>query len=548
MLQSTDCTNELTGILMRTESRLSDVASSTLCFVLLVHLPIAYIRFSLSSKFIPILDSSINALIELTSVTLLTFMLFYILRLSKCIYVWFMPLLFSIGMASTYYILNFGKHFDIGVLQDILSVEWDLTQDYFSYKLIIFVCIGVLIGISVSRLSLELSKTVTISLISLCVLVVSLDGIRNGFYTSRIASQAYMPFSVIYSVELYLKKYGPFKRQVNKKIDISQKYQFNFEQSKQQEPLVIVMMIGESMRGDKFAINGKSQYDNAPNLLQIENLYSFQDARSSATSTKISLPYMLTRANPPNFEQSTTEMGIISVFKHLGFKTAWIGAQGLFNSIDSAYGSLALEADEVIIESDLRRNSSQKNVYDSYLLPHLDEFLRQNKGRNLFIVLHMIGSHWHFKARYPAEFAKFQPECLAYSPRECTKQELENSYSNTLFFSDYTISQVIKRLEARNSFLMFASDHGYSLLESELFGNAYEGPLYIKEQYNIAMFAYASKIFLQNYGENYNNLRTSQIAVSHNHLFHSLLGCVNVISSAIDSKLNLCNANTKHSR
>jgi glucan phosphoethanolaminetransferase (alkaline phosphatase superfamily) len=299
------------------------------------------------------------------------------------------------------------------------------------------------------------------------------------------------------------------------------------------------MVIGESLRGDMFYPNGKTTYDNAPNLMQLKNFISFQNATSSSTSTRLSLPYMMTRAVPTNWEQATSETSIISVFKKLGFKTAWIGAQGAFRTYDFTYGSIAMEADKTVIKSDIRKDSGQDNIYDEYLLLYLDHFIKDNPGENLFITLHMIGSHWIFDRRYPEAYKKFKPTCNSDSPSDCNKTQLLNSYHNSLLYSDWVLRQFINRFEDKKAFLLFASDHGYSLFESNYFGNAYEGKDELREQYDIAMFAWASDKYLQEFSGNYSKLKKKS-KVSHDNLFHSLLGCINVKSDILEPNLNLC--------
>ena len=357
-------------------------------------------------------------------------------------------------------------------------------------------------------------------------------------YINRVVPQSYMPFSVFYNIDLYIRKYGVFNKQKANKTDLTKNFTFRFK-SNTKEPKIVVMVIGESMRGDLFYLNGKTNYPNAPHLSKIKNLKSFKDAVSGASSTRVALPYMLTRANFGNWEQAMSEKSIISVFKSMGFKTAWIGAQGAFASFDYTYGPIIMEADKIITRADIRKDSGEGNIYDEYLLMYLDKFLQANKSGNMFIVLHMIGSHWNFDERYPEKFKKFMPICGSSSPASCTREQLLNSYHNTIIYSDWVLSEVIKRFKNNDTFLMYASDHGFSIFEKHYFGNAYEGKDYLKEQYDIAMFTWASDKYLKRNGKVFKGIKAKN-KVSHDYLFHSLLGCSNVESKAIEPSLNLC--------
>ncbi len=56
------------------------------------------------------------------------------------------------------------------------------------------------------------------------------------------------------------------------------------------------------------------------------------------------------------------------------------------------------------------------------------------------------------------------------------------------------------------------------------------------------MMSWASNTFLQYRESAYKNLMAKKDCenITHHHIFHSVLGCVGVESSAIDGSLNLC--------
>ena len=55
--------------------------------------------------------------------------------------------LFAVGGIATYYLVNFGKTLDNGVIIDLLSVEKELIYDYISWRLILYISISLLIPI-----------------------------------------------------------------------------------------------------------------------------------------------------------------------------------------------------------------------------------------------------------------------------------------------------------------------------------------------------------------------------------------------------------------
>ena len=528
----------------KVKANFSNILIVSFIYTLLFHLPILCHRFAIIRQFSNTYDALSTAFIELLLAGLFTIILFGLLRSIKTLYALFIPLFFILGGISNYYVWDFGKSFDIGVLQDILAVEWDMTQSYLSLKLIAFIITSLGLGILSNRLQFKLFKSRISKLCLLLLTVVFITALlvdysKYSFYKSKAVLQTYIPFSVIYNFGMFIKDYNTSEQIKNNKLDIASHFKHSFVKTSE-EPLVVVMVIGESARGDMFGLNVRSKYKNTPLLAKQKNLISFAHATASSTSTKVSLPFMLTRAKSNDWERAISETSIISVFKHLGFQTHWIGAQGAFGICDNSYAPIIMEADSSIIKSDIRRDFSEEYILDEHLLPYLDNALKTQ--RNTFIVLHMYGSHWRFEERYPASFQKNVPVCKSKSPGDCSKEELINSYNNTILYSDWVLSEFIRRFKHRNAIMFFASDHGFSLYENNnIFGNAYQGDNTPKEQLDIAMFAWASDKFIKQHHHNFKNLATRQYdSVSHDHLFHSILGCIDIQSEVADKDLNLC--------
>lgn len=90
------------------------------------------------------------------------------------------------------------------------------------------------------------------------------------------------------------------------------------------------------------------------------------------------------------------------------------------------------------------------------------------------IVLHTIGSHGPtYYNRYPPQFRKFTPTCDTNEIQTCTKEQLVNTYDNTLVYVDYIVDKAINLLkEHQDKFttsLVYLSDHGESLGENGIY-------------------------------------------------------------------------------
>ena len=85
-----------------------------------------------------------------------------------------------------------------------------------------------------------------------------------------------------------------------------------------------------------------------------------------------------------------------------------------------------------------------------------------------------MGSHGPaYFERYPREFAKFQPECKTLELSECSLEEIRNAYDNTILYTDYFLSNIIKLLKNNvdkyEPVMFYISDHGESLGENGLY-------------------------------------------------------------------------------
>lgn len=480
----------------------------------------------------------VDFVMEMVSIISVTILLFFILSLVPYIGILLISIFFIFGVISNFFIYNFKKGFDEGVLNDILSIEIDLIIEYLNLFTVLFGVVGFLIIYYLLYRTLSFggyrkSIKYSVSILGLCILVLGL--VSKGF-TSRSLGYTltnYLPYNIIWSIKEYNKKYKKQLERLNDKIDLTKTYSFKFK-SDDTKPLTIVMIIGESMRGSMVSEK------NMPLIHNRKNLVLFKNAKSSETSTRESIPYMLTSAKSPNIEQSLGEKSFISIFKQFGFETSWIGNQGIFGVFETSFASIALEADYVITKSELRKAYPNNRIIDEYLIPFIDKRLEHNG--NSLIIMHLLGSHWRFDQRLPEDFAlPFIPECKNSVPSKCSEEQLKNSYENSFYYTDIVIDKLLKKLEDKNAIVIYSSDHGFSLGENGFFGNASKDHLAQKEQTDIAMFVWLSDYFIEknpNILENIKNHRKN--TVSQEYIFHSMLDCSGVKSTYLDPSLSFC--------
>ena len=68
-----------------------------------------------------------------------------------------------------------------------------------------------------------------------------------------------------------------------------------------------------------------------------------------------------------------------------------------------------------------------------------------------FFTIHMIGSHWWYETRYPSEYRKYNPIIKSKHISSNSRNEMINSYDNTILYLDYFINETIKIIEKSNT-------------------------------------------------------------------------------------------------
>lgn len=230
----------------------------------------------------------------------------------------------------------------------------------------------------------------------------------------------------------------------------------------------VVMVIGESSRYDRWSLNGYEKETN-PLLKNVKNLVVLPDMITSVSATRLSVPVLVSRKPATqSLKAGFSEKSFLTAFKESGFKTYWLSNQISFGEFDTPVSVFAKEAD-VIQFMNLGGFTDSSNL-DQILFDPLKNALADPAPKKL-IVLHTLGSHWNYSQRYPKSFDKWQPSLFGVSNPAYTdlklKPELNNSYDNSILYTDWFLSEVIGALQSttRLSSLLYVADHGQTLYD-----------------------------------------------------------------------------------
>lgn len=310
---------------------------------------------------------------------------------------------------------------------------------------------------------------------------------------------------------------------------------------------VTIIVVGETARAQNFSLNGYARETN-PLLSQQAGLINFANVQSCGTATAVSVPCVFSALGREDYSDSKArrQEGMLDVLAHAGFTVLWrdnnSGCKGVCDRI--TYEDLSAPA-----PSDPLCEGGE--CFDERLLKGLPEMIRDARN-DLVLVLHQKGSHGPaYSRRYPAKFGRFGPVCDAADFEKCSTESIAAAYDNTILYTDYFLSKTIDLLRDSSkqygvdTSLIYFSDHGESLGENNLYLHGAPYMIAPPEQTHVPFMVWMSEGFSERFRIDRTclNARRAQ-PFSHDNVFHSVLGMLNVNTAVFNPRLNLFSACT----
>ena len=318
--------------------------------------------------------------------------------------------------------------------------------------------------------------------------------------------------------------------------------------AQQARPPLLVVVVGETARAQNWGLNGYARA-NTPVLAQWQQqhgLVNFPDVRSCGTNTQVSVPCIfspLTREQ--GGDQTAEHQNLLDVLQRAGLAVLWLdnqsGCKGVCDRVPNA-STRELNLPELCADGE---------CFDEAMLHGLDERIAaldpQRRARGVVLVMHQMGSHGpaYFK-RTPAARKAFMPECTSNTLSDCPPDQLVNAYDNTIAYTDHFLGQTLQWLQAQadkgtyDTGLLYFSDHGESLGEKGLYLHGVPYAFAPEEQTRVPMVTWLSAGLQQRSGVRSGCLREkAAIPRSHDNVFHSVLGLMDVRTSVYQPALDL---------
>ncbi len=453
------------------------------------------------------------------------------------------PVLILILLASSlsaYFMDSYNLVIDSTMINSAVNTNIDESLDLVNYKLVLyFVLLGILPSVFIyrARINKETVKKalfsklliITIAITVIVVVVMVFSKSYASFFREHKPLRSYInPTYYLYSAGKYINStIATVHANISSIEDDSKIIAEDIDRE------LVIMVIGETARADRFSLNGYSRNTNP--LLAKEDVINLSKVYSCGTSTADSVPCMFSLLGHDEFsiEKAAQEENALDVLSHAGVNIIWRD-----NNSDSK--GVALRVPYVSYKNADTNSICDIECRDEGMLVGLQEYIDTHKG-DILIVLHQMGNHGPaYYKRYPTSFERFSPACRTNHLDDCSLEEINNAYDNAILYTDYFLSKVIGLLKKNdNKFetaMFYISDHGESLGENGLYLHGLPYFIAPDTQKHVPAILWLGK----NYEIDKDDVkRVKDSKFSHDNVFHTLLGLFEIESEVYNINMDI---------
>jgi len=466
-------------------------------------------------------------------------------------------LIIFLSSFCAYFMDSYNTVIDSEMIRNILQTNLDESMDLFNIKLVLYILfLGLVPSYIVYKIKIDYKpfkqalilklKALFLSLLVIVIMIFSF----SKFYTSFFREHKPLRFQVnpiywIYSIGNYIHESltsGPI---VVKQVGEDAKIIPGVNNESNEEPELVIMVVGEAARADRFSLNGYEKETNP--LLKKENIINFPNMYSCGTTTAQSVPCMFSIYDRPDYDykKGISTENVVDVLNH----TKFVNILWRDNNSDSKGVALRVDFQDYR-SSENNTMCDEVECRDEGMLVGLEDYINKHKNEDILIVLHQMGNHGPaYYKRYPKKFEKFTPVCKTNQLEECTKEEVNNAYDNAILYTDYFLSKVINFLKpyskSHETAMIYMSDHGESLGDNGIYLHGLPYMFAPEEQKHIGSLMWFGQTIKEDIDvdklNSYSNKKFTQ-----DNLFHTLLGIFEVETKVYDKNKDILNDARKH--
>ena len=431
---------------------------------------------------------------------------------------------------------------DASMIRNIMNTDINEALDLLSFRLALyFVLLGCLPSYFIYKARIDFAPAAkevvarlklvggTFALILVIVLL------QSDFYSSFFREYKWIrmyanPGSYIYAVARYSRE--QIKSQAGPVAQIAQDAKLP---EKDLERELIIFVVGETARADRFSLNNYKRETNP--RLRKEKVISFSNFWSCGTTTAVSVPCMFSSYTAADFNNSkgqSTE-NVLDILQRSGTNVLWLDNNSDSKGVANRINYINYRHADVNPVCDIE-------CRDEGMLSGLQAYIDEHKKGDIFIVLHQMGNHGPaYYKRYPASFARFTPACNTNRLENCSQEEIGNAYDNAILYTDYFLSKVIELLKKNDkgfeTAMFYVSDHGESLGENGLYLHGLPVMFAPDAQRHVPAIMWLGENFVDADKQVLANQRDARL--SHDNVFHTILGFLEIQTAAYDQNMDI---------
>lgn len=247
------------------------------------------------------------------------------------------------------------------------------------------------------------------------------------------------------------------------------------EHTRDMKGVTVVVVLGESMRRNYMHCYGYP-LENTPkqdSLVKTGDLVLFSDAISSAAWTTGSISQSMSFYTLEGPEKEWYKYPALPlVLSKAGYYTYWVSNQEKQGTGIQPIPTLASTSDSTRFVR-IRTAGDWNASPDSDILPLLFDQKMTPAGKDLFEVVHLMGSHTPYSDRYIHEKAPFTVDQLPKTlpngkptPSDAKRRGIICDYVNSIHYNDQIVAQIFQRYSQTPAIVIYLSDHGQAVFEN----------------------------------------------------------------------------------
>ncbi len=459
------------------------------------------------------------------------------------------PVLITLMLLSAscaYFMDSYHVIIDTVMIDNIIKTDTGEAFDLFSIKQFLYIVfLGVLPAIWIYKVPIAeqtfkkaiLSKlsVITVSVIIGVITILSFGDFYASFLREHKSLRNYAnPSYYIYSIGKYIG--GLYRAENNVFAAIGLDAKISPEVPDRE---LIILVVGETARADHFSLNGYGQKTNP--RLEKENIINFSNVWSCGTSTAVSVPCLFGLAGKSDYDHSKAKSieNLLDIAQHASVNVLWLDNNSSSKGVADRTEYQSYKSPDINPVCDIE-------CRDVGMLAHLQTYIDSHPTGDILIILHQMGNHGPaYYKRYPNEFEHFKPTCKTNQLEKCSSEEINNAYDNGILYTDFFLSETINLLKNNDpnfeSVLMYVSDHGESLGENGIYLHGLPYMLAPDAQKHVPMLLW----FGENIDKEEINIEKiklkSEQEFSHDNVFHSILGLLEIDTEVYDADLDIIN-------